>query len=415
MGRRPAADVGPLTWIECATGDEVVAAVDGGGIDLCILDGEAQPTGGLALARQLEEEVADRPAVVRPHRPAGRPLAGPLVARRGHAAAAGRPADRARRGRGAAARARAAPRRPPVTGPPARPPRPDLAGPAQPAAGRAGPHRRRHRLGDARGDDRRGHAPPRSRPSRSRCGPRGSRPRRSPAWPPRCSPRRRRCELPLDCVDIVGTGGDGAHTVNISTMAAVVTAAAGAPVAKHGGRAASSSSGAADVLEALGVAIDLPAAGVARCVQEAGIGFFFAPVFHPGMRHAGGPRREMGIAHGLQLPRPADQPGAAGGRGDRLRRPPDGAGDGRGAGRPRWPGAGLPRRRRSGRADHRHDVVGVGRPRRRGRRPTGSTRRRWASRRPARTRCAAARRRSTPTSSAGCSPASRGRCATPCC
>nr|WP_239522683.1 anthranilate phosphoribosyltransferase [Geodermatophilus sabuli] len=102
-------------------------------------------------------------------------------------------------------------------------------------------------------------------------------------------------DLAVECVDIVGTGGDGAHTVNISTMASVVTAAAGAPVAKHGGRAASSSSGAADVLEELGVVIDLPAAGVARCVQEAGIGFFFAPVFHPGMRHAGPARREMGI------------------------------------------------------------------------------------------------------------------------
>ncbi|RFU22527.1 anthranilate phosphoribosyltransferase [Geodermatophilus marinus] len=101
--------------------------------------------------------------------------------------------------------------------------------------------------------------------------------------------------LPLPCVDIVGTGGDGAHTVNISTMAAVVTAATGVPVAKHGNRAASSSSGAADVLEALGVVIDLPAAGVARCVQEAGIGFFFAPVFHPGYRHTAAPRREMGI------------------------------------------------------------------------------------------------------------------------
>ena len=63
VGRRPAADVGPLTWIECSTGDEVVAAVDRGGIDLCILDGEAQPTGGLALARQLDQEVHDRPAV----------------------------------------------------------------------------------------------------------------------------------------------------------------------------------------------------------------------------------------------------------------------------------------------------------------------------------------------------------------
>jgi anthranilate phosphoribosyltransferase len=101
--------------------------------------------------------------------------------------------------------------------------------------------------------------------------------------------------LSRDCVDIVGTGGDGAHTVNISTMAAVVAAAAGVPVAKHGGRAASSSSGAADVLEALGVVIELPAEGVARCVEEAGIGFFFAPVFHPGMRHAGPARREMGI------------------------------------------------------------------------------------------------------------------------
>ena len=102
-------------------------------------------------------------------------------------------------------------------------------------------------------------------------------------------------DLPLATVDIVGTGGDGAHTVNISTMAAVVTAAAGIPVAKHGNRAASSSSGAADVLEALGVVIDLPAAAVARCVAEAGIGFFFAPVFHQGMRHTAVPRREMGI------------------------------------------------------------------------------------------------------------------------
>jgi DNA-binding response OmpR family regulator len=63
VGRRPAADVGPLTYVECATGDEVMAAVDSGSIDLCILDGEAQPTGGLALSRQLDQEVADRPAV----------------------------------------------------------------------------------------------------------------------------------------------------------------------------------------------------------------------------------------------------------------------------------------------------------------------------------------------------------------
>ncbi|MGY1679389.1 anthranilate phosphoribosyltransferase [Geodermatophilus sp. SYSU D01176] len=115
-------------------------------------------------------------------------------------------------------------------------------------------------------------------------------------------------ELPLASVDIVGTGGDGAHTVNISTMAAVVTAAAGVPVAKHGGRAASSSSGAADVLEALGVVIDLPASAVARCVEEAGIGFFFAPVFHPGMRHAAAPRREMGIATVFNMLGPLTNP-----------------------------------------------------------------------------------------------------------
>jgi anthranilate phosphoribosyltransferase len=101
--------------------------------------------------------------------------------------------------------------------------------------------------------------------------------------------------LPVDCVDIVGTGGDGAQTVNISTMAAIITAAVGVPVAKHGNRAASSASGTADVLEALGVVIDLPAPAVARCVREAGIGFFFAPVFHPGFRHAAVPRRELGI------------------------------------------------------------------------------------------------------------------------
>ena len=102
-------------------------------------------------------------------------------------------------------------------------------------------------------------------------------------------------DLPVACVDIVGTGGDNAHTVNISSMAAVVAAAAGVPVAKHGNRAASSSSGAADVLEALGVVIDLPAGAVAQCVRQAGIGFFFAPVFHPGFRYTAVPRREMGI------------------------------------------------------------------------------------------------------------------------
>jgi anthranilate phosphoribosyltransferase len=96
-------------------------------------------------------------------------------------------------------------------------------------------------------------------------------------------------------VDIVGTGGDRANTVNISTMAAVVVAAAGATVVKHGNRAASSRCGAADLLEGLGVAISLGPEGVLRTVAEVGIGFCFAPVFHPSYRHTAGPRREMGI------------------------------------------------------------------------------------------------------------------------
>ncbi|HET6878408.1 MAG TPA: anthranilate phosphoribosyltransferase [Jatrophihabitans sp.] len=97
------------------------------------------------------------------------------------------------------------------------------------------------------------------------------------------------------CVDVVGTGADRAHTVNISTMAALVAAGAGCRVVKHGNRAATSSCGSADVLEELGVVIDLPPAGVARTVAEVGIGFCFAPVFHAGMRHAGAPRRELGV------------------------------------------------------------------------------------------------------------------------
>ncbi len=109
--------------------------------------------------------------------------------------------------------------------------------------------------------------------------------------------RARATPLVIDgpAVDVVGTGADRAHTVNISTMAALVVAGSGRRVVKHGNRAASSACGAADVLEELGVVIDLPAAGVARTVDEVGIGFCFAPVFHAGMRHAGAPRRELGL------------------------------------------------------------------------------------------------------------------------
>lgn len=96
-------------------------------------------------------------------------------------------------------------------------------------------------------------------------------------------------------IDVVGTGGDGAKSFNISTVSAIVCAAAGVPVAKHGNRAASSACGSADVLEALGVRIDLGPKGVARCVEEVGIGFMFAPRYHPAMKHAAPVRRELGI------------------------------------------------------------------------------------------------------------------------
>ena len=94
-------------------------------------------------------------------------------------------------------------------------------------------------------------------------------------------------------VDTVGTGGDGAHTINISTTAAIIAAAAGARVVKHGNRAASSKSGAGDLLEALGVAINLDGPKVATTVEELGIGFCFAPVFHPAMRFAAAARKEL--------------------------------------------------------------------------------------------------------------------------
>ncbi|MEU7996066.1 anthranilate phosphoribosyltransferase [Micromonospora sp. NPDC049060] len=102
-------------------------------------------------------------------------------------------------------------------------------------------------------------------------------------------------ELRATALDVVGTGGDLAHTVNISTMASLVVAGAGVRVVKHGNRAASSSCGTADVLEFLGVPLDLGPEGVARCVAEAGMGFCFAARFHPGMRHTGPVRRELGV------------------------------------------------------------------------------------------------------------------------
>lgn len=112
-------------------------------------------------------------------------------------------------------------------------------------------------------------------------------------------------------LDIVGTGGDGANTFNISTTAAFVAAGAGLKVAKHGNRAASSQCGSADVLEALGVRIELNAEQVQRCIEQVGIGFMFAPAFHPAMKYAAVPRREIGIRTVFNILGPLTNPASA--------------------------------------------------------------------------------------------------------
>jgi len=120
-----------------------------------------------------------------------------------------------------------------------------------------------------------------------------------------------RVDAPEGTIDVVGTGGDGSGTFNISTASALVVASTGVPVAKHGNRAITSRSGAADVLEALGVRIDHGADSAAASLRDVGFAFLFAPTFHPAMKHAGPTRREIGIRTAFNLIGPLTNPAAA--------------------------------------------------------------------------------------------------------
>ncbi len=154
--------------------------------------------------------------------------------------------------------------------------------------------------------------------------------------------------IPGVTVDLVGTGGDGARTVNISTMGTIAAAAAGARMVKHGNRAASSACGTADVLEALGVVIDLPPPATERLVADVGAGFLFAPLYHPALRHVIVPRRELGVPTVFNVLGPVANPARPAAQALGVADPRMGPILAGRPGCPRLLGPRLPRRRRAG-------------------------------------------------------------------
>jgi len=168
-----------------------------------------------------------------------------------------------------------------------------------------------------------------------------------------------RIDVPGPTLDVVGTGGDLANTHNISTMAAITAAGAGLRVVKHGNRSASSSSGTADVLETLGIRLDLTPGQVRQVALDVGITFCFARAFHPALRHVAVARSELGVPTVFNFLGPLTNPAQTNRCRRRGRRRPHRRDRRRGAGEARHPGAGVPRRRRAGRTHHHHDLDGA--------------------------------------------------------
>ena len=283
VGRRPATDVEVVRWHECATADAVISSVESERFDILVLDGEAAKVGGLGPGPPAEERDLRLPPDHRAHRsPAGRWLAAWSQAD----LAVPHPLDPIALTSAVATLARSGvPRRPDAW----RRDASDLARRCSPTL-IAGRDLDRPTAEWAMDQIMSGEATPLAdrRASSSALRAKGESVEEMRGLAEQMLAHARRIEVPGPSLDIVGTGGDRAHTVNISTMAAMVAAAAGVRVVKHGNRAASSSSGSADVLEALGIDLSLPPERVVAVAQEAGITFCFAQTFHPSFRHAGG-------------------------------------------------------------------------------------------------------------------------------